>query len=154
MGEGSGVAVSCGVGRRRALDLPLLGLWCRPAATALIQFLAWEFPYTVGVALKRQKTNKQKTFPSSCSHCTNSGPSYCHCSQQTTSAFQVLQWSGSLYPAQCYIIPPSPLLKASLLLPKDAKPLVSLYSLFPLPCTHISMTLPLTKAHGDVSVQV
>ena len=44
------------------LDPKLLWLWCRPAATALIQPLAWEPPYAVGVALKRQKqTNKQKT---------------------------------------------------------------------------------------------
>ena len=35
--------------------LELLWLWCRPAATALIQLLAWEPPYAVGVALKRQK---------------------------------------------------------------------------------------------------
>ena len=29
-------------------------LWRRPAATALIQALAWEPPYAAGVALKRQ----------------------------------------------------------------------------------------------------
>ena len=39
-------------------DLSLLGLWCRPAAIALIrplaliQTLAWELPYAAGVALK------------------------------------------------------------------------------------------------------
>ena len=32
----SGIAVSCGVGRRRDLDPTLLWLWCRLAATALI----------------------------------------------------------------------------------------------------------------------
>ena len=31
----------------------------RPAAVALIRPLAWVPPYAVGVALKRQKTNKQ-----------------------------------------------------------------------------------------------
>ena len=31
-----GVPVSCGVGRRQHLDLVLLWLWCRPAATSLI----------------------------------------------------------------------------------------------------------------------
>ena len=36
-------------------DLALLWLWCRPAAVALIRPLAWEPPYTAGVALKRQK---------------------------------------------------------------------------------------------------
>ena len=30
-------------------------LWGRPAAVAPIQPLAWELPYTVGVALKEQK---------------------------------------------------------------------------------------------------
>ena len=30
-------------------------LWCRPAATAPIGPLAWEAPYAVGAALKRQK---------------------------------------------------------------------------------------------------
>ena len=43
------------------LDLVLLWLWCRPAAEARTGPLAWEPPYAVGVALKRQKTkNKQK----------------------------------------------------------------------------------------------
>ena len=32
-------------------------VWCRPAATAPIRPLAWDPPYTVGAALKRQKTN-------------------------------------------------------------------------------------------------
>ena len=37
-------------------------LWRRPAAVALIQPLAWESRYAVGVALKKQtKQNKQKT---------------------------------------------------------------------------------------------
>ena len=33
--------MSCGIGRRRGLDLKLLWLWCRLAATALIWPLAW-----------------------------------------------------------------------------------------------------------------
>ena len=56
--------MSCGVGRRRGLDLVLLWLWCTPAAVAPIRSLAWEPPYAVGAALKRQKTKnktKQKT---------------------------------------------------------------------------------------------
>ena len=40
----SGVAVSCGVGRRCGSDLVLLWLWHRLAAIALIGPLAWESP--------------------------------------------------------------------------------------------------------------
>ena len=47
--------MNCGVGHRHGLDLALLRLWCRLATTALIRPLAWEPPYAVGVALKRQK---------------------------------------------------------------------------------------------------
>ena len=50
--KGSGVALSCGVGRRYRSDLRLWWLWCRLAATALIRPPAWEPPYAVGVALK------------------------------------------------------------------------------------------------------
>ena len=35
-------------------DPALLWLWCRPAAAAPNQPLAWEPPYAEGVALKRQ----------------------------------------------------------------------------------------------------
>ena len=45
--------LSCGVGRRRGSDPTLLWLWCRLAAVAPIQPLAWELPYAMGVALKR-----------------------------------------------------------------------------------------------------
>ena len=38
----------------------MLWLWCRPAAIASIQPLAWEPPYVAGTALKSKKTNKQK----------------------------------------------------------------------------------------------
>ena len=55
VGYGSGIAVSCGVGRRCSSDLAVLWLWCRPAATASVRPLAWELPYATGVvALKRQ----------------------------------------------------------------------------------------------------
>ena len=50
--------MSCGVGCKHSLVRALLWLWHWPAAVALIQPLAWEFPYAAGVALKRQK---QKT---------------------------------------------------------------------------------------------
>ena len=42
-------------------DWALLWLCCGQAATALIQHLAWELPYAVGVALKRQKTKQHNT---------------------------------------------------------------------------------------------
>ena len=47
--------MSYGVGRRCNLDLVLLWLWYRPAATAPIQPLTWEPPYPADEALKRQK---------------------------------------------------------------------------------------------------
>ena len=53
-----GIAVSCGVGHRRGSDLALLWLWCRLEAIAPIGPLAWEPPYAVGAALKRQETKK------------------------------------------------------------------------------------------------
>ena len=48
------VAVSCGVGCRRSLDLVLLWLWHSPTAAPQIQSLAWELPYAAGVALKKK----------------------------------------------------------------------------------------------------
>ena len=47
---GSGVAVA----------LALLWLWHRPVATAQIRPLAWEPPYTMGVALKEKKERKRE----------------------------------------------------------------------------------------------
>ena len=41
-------------------DPALLWLWCRPAAAAPILPLAWELPYDVGVALKRQGKKEKK----------------------------------------------------------------------------------------------
>ena len=52
--------MSCGVDRRCGSDLALLWLWCRLAAIAPIVPLAWEPPCAEGVALKRQKDQKQK----------------------------------------------------------------------------------------------
>ena len=40
------------------LDLALLWLWCRPAAIAPVQPLAWEPPYALGEALKRRGKKK------------------------------------------------------------------------------------------------
>ena len=62
VGWGSGITLSCGVGRRLGSDPALLWLWCRPAAVAPIRPLAWEPPYATGVALKSKKQkNKTKT---------------------------------------------------------------------------------------------
>ena len=47
--------MSCGIGRRYGSDPVLLWLWCRPAAAAPIQHLAWEAPYGTGVAVKRKE---------------------------------------------------------------------------------------------------
>ena len=40
------------------MDPALLWLWCRPAATVLIQPLACELPYATSAALEKQKQNK------------------------------------------------------------------------------------------------
>ena len=54
--------MSCGVGCRHSSDLKLLWLWYRAAAAALIQPLAWELPYAMGVALKKKKKT-EKSYP-------------------------------------------------------------------------------------------
>ena len=51
--------MSYGVGRRHGLDTVLLWPWHSLAATAPIGPLAWELPYAVGAALKRQKDNQK-----------------------------------------------------------------------------------------------
>ena len=43
------------MGHRCGSDLMLLWLWCRLAAAALIQPLAWELSCAVGAALKKKK---------------------------------------------------------------------------------------------------
>ena len=52
--------MSRGAGHRCRSDPELLWLWCRLAATASPGPLAWEPPYAVDVALKRQKKKKEK----------------------------------------------------------------------------------------------
>ena len=37
-------------------------LWCRLAAAAAIQLLAWDLPYAAGVALKDENKNKTKKW--------------------------------------------------------------------------------------------
>ena len=55
----NGLKIKCchswGIGRRCSSHLALLWLWCRPAAAAPIQPLAWELPYVAGVAFKKKK---------------------------------------------------------------------------------------------------
>ena len=51
------LSVNCGVVRRRGLDPALLWLWCRLAATAPIQPLAWEPPY-VAKEIAKNKSRK------------------------------------------------------------------------------------------------
>ena len=63
VGESS-IAMSCGVGRRRGLDLVLLWLWHRPAAKAPIGPLAWELPYATSVALKKKSQNFTQEYNS------------------------------------------------------------------------------------------
>ena len=58
--KGFSVAVSCGVDCRCGSDLTLLWLWCRLAAAAPIQSLAWKLSYATGVALKKKKKRKKK----------------------------------------------------------------------------------------------
>ena len=65
MGQGSSIALSCGVGCRCTSDPALLWLWHRPAATAPIRPLAWEPPYAEGAALemaKKKKKSLETTF--------------------------------------------------------------------------------------------
>ena len=52
--------MSCGVSRRLGSDLTLLWLWRRLVAMARIIPLAWEPPYAMDMALKRQKKKKKK----------------------------------------------------------------------------------------------
>ena len=59
MDQGSGIALSCGVGRRCGSVLALLWLWLWPTATAPIGLLAWEPLYAAGATLKDKQTNKQ-----------------------------------------------------------------------------------------------
>ena len=59
VGEGSSIALSCGVGLGHGLDPALLWLWRRPAAVAPIRLLAWEPLYAKGAGLKRQKTKNR-----------------------------------------------------------------------------------------------
>ena len=60
MGQGSGVAMSCGVGLRRGSDPALLWLWHRLVAVAPIRPLAWEPPHAMDAALKSKKKKRER----------------------------------------------------------------------------------------------
>ena len=55
------MAVSCGVGCKCGLDLTLLCLWSRPAATAPIQPLAWGPLCATGAPQKAKNPKNKKT---------------------------------------------------------------------------------------------
>ena len=62
MGRGYGIAVNCVVGHTCGSDPALLGIWYRLAAIAPISPMAWELPFAMSVALKKQKTKKKFFF--------------------------------------------------------------------------------------------
>ena len=47
------------IGCRCGLNPWLLWLWCRPAAAALIQPLAWDLAYAISVAPKKQRKKER-----------------------------------------------------------------------------------------------
>ena len=57
--KGSGIVLSCCVGRRCSLDPVLLCLWYGPAAAALIRPLTWKRLYAVCYRCGPPKENKQ-----------------------------------------------------------------------------------------------
>ena len=58
--QGPSVAMSWDVSHRHGLDPALLCLWCRLAAEALIQPLAWKLPYAPGTDVKINKKKKKE----------------------------------------------------------------------------------------------
>ena len=90
-----GLRIRCcrGAGCRCGSDPVLLGLWCRLWATALIRPLAWETPYALGAALKRQKDIKKKLKTAICSSHQDSAvtkPTSMH--EETGSTPGLAQW--------------------------------------------------------------
>ena len=60
MGQGSGIAMSCGISHRGGSDPELLWLWHKLTATSPVQPLALEPPYAMGAVQKRQRPKKKK----------------------------------------------------------------------------------------------
>ena len=61
VGQGSSVAVSCGIDDRCGSDPALLWLWRGPAVAALIRPLVWVLPNASGVGLKNNN-NKLRMY--------------------------------------------------------------------------------------------
>ena len=52
--------MSCGMNRKQLGSCVVAAvLWCRLAAVAVIQPLAWELPYALGAPLKRRKKERK-----------------------------------------------------------------------------------------------
>ena len=60
VGQGSGIAMSCGVGHRCSSDPELLWLRRRLVVTAPIRPLAWEPPHAMGAALENTERHTHK----------------------------------------------------------------------------------------------
>ena len=60
VGQGSGMAMSRGVGHRHSLDPAILWLWCKLATVAPIWPLAWVLSCAASEGLKNQNKNKNK----------------------------------------------------------------------------------------------
>ena len=57
------ITMNCGVALRCNSDSRLLWLWCRQAAIALIQALAWKLPYALMQWVWPTKSKKKKISP-------------------------------------------------------------------------------------------
>ena len=90
--------MSCGVGCRCSSDPAWLWLWHSLVATAPIQPLTWEHPYTVGMALKRQKQKKNPTKHSSerfdANHSLDLWTKGCHFTESETEVMQQVDSSA------------------------------------------------------------
>ena len=78
MSQQSGIAMSCSGDCRRGLDPNLLWLWCRPAAAAPIQPLAWELPNAAGAALKSEKKKRMYIYINKLLHFYDHSAEYFH----------------------------------------------------------------------------
>ena len=65
------MAVSCGEGCRHGSHPELLWLWCRLAAAAPTQSLAWELPCAMVATIRKRRENTKDKAPSP-------PPSRCH----------------------------------------------------------------------------
>ena len=87
--------MNCGVGHRHGSDLALLWLWHRPVATAPIRPLAWELPYAMSVALKKQKQQQRKLKQVHLMLQKNVRMSISQISAISTNSNWIWRWSGA-----------------------------------------------------------